>query len=56
MLWAATAMPAAAALGRPLCCDLLDCIVLAQIEKWEAQREAGTYPGPVPGEKKGGGG
>ena len=24
----------------------------AQMEKWEAQREAGTYPGPVPGEKK----
>ena len=24
------------------------------VEKWEAQREAGTYPGPVPGEKKGG--
>ena len=23
-----------------------------QVEKWEAQREAGTYPGPVPGEKK----
>ena len=22
------------------------------VEKWEAQRESGTYPGPVPGEKK----
>lgn len=21
------------------------------VTKWEAQREAGTYPGPVPGEK-----
>ena len=29
---------------------------LAQVEKWEAQREAGTYPGPVPGEKKESGG
>jgi len=24
------------------------------MEKWEAQREAGTYAGPVPGETKGG--
>mmetsp|Transcript_7526 Transcript_7526/g.24054 ORF Transcript_7526/g.24054 Transcript_7526/m.24054 type:complete len:109 (+) Transcript_7526:49-375(+) len=23
-------------------------------ERWEAQREAGTYAGPVPGEKEGG--
>ena len=22
------------------------------VEKWEQQRDAGTYPGPVPGEKK----
>mmetsp|Transcript_28793 Transcript_28793/g.73928 ORF Transcript_28793/g.73928 Transcript_28793/m.73928 type:complete len:90 (+) Transcript_28793:144-413(+) len=22
------------------------------VEKWEAQRASGTYPGPVPGEKK----
>lgn len=27
----------------------------SQVEKWEAQREAGTYAGPVPGEKKGAG-
>ena len=26
----------------------------AQVENWEKQRESGTYPGPVPGEKKGG--
>ena len=44
-------------LSRPL---LAECALasllpsLAQVEKWEAQREAGTYPGPVPGEKKGG--
>mmetsp|Transcript_19360 Transcript_19360/g.58443 ORF Transcript_19360/g.58443 Transcript_19360/m.58443 type:complete len:86 (-) Transcript_19360:485-742(-) len=25
----------------------------AWIEKWDAQREAGTYAGPVPGETKG---
>ena len=24
------------------------------VENWEKQRESGTYPGPVPGEKKGG--
>ena len=28
----------------------------AQVEKWEQQRESGTYPGPVPGESRGGGG
>ena len=25
-----------------------------QFERWEAQREAGTFAGPVPGEKEGG--
>jgi len=25
------------------------------VEKWEQQRESGTYPGPVPGESRGGG-
>ena len=25
------------------------------VEKWEAQRVSGTYPGPVPGEKTDGG-
>ena len=31
------------------------CFILpVQVENWEKQRESGTYPGPVPGEKKGG--
>ena len=34
----------------------LPLLCCSQVEKWEAQRENGTYPGPVPGEKKEAGG
>ena len=38
-----------------LCCFCTFFSLLrTQVEKWEAQRSAGTYPGPVPGETKGG--
>ena len=35
----------------PSCCGKLKSMCPDEwFSKWEAQREAGTYPGPVPGE------